>query len=113
MPNQRPHFGDRILIVGATWGVLGLVALLAGPVPALLLSLIPLGVALRAALRAQAEGRRPAMEQMLQRQITAAAMLIAVGLFTATIWSLRDRVPLWAIPMEVGMLLHYWLLTLR
>lgn len=113
MPNPRPHFGSRILTVGATWGVLGLVALLAGPVPAMLLSLIPLGLALRAALHDQAGRSGPTMEQLLQRQVTAAAMLIAMGLFAATLWSMRDRVPLWAIPMEVGMLLHYWLLTLR
>jgi hypothetical protein len=113
MPSPRPHFGNRILTVAATWGVLALVALLAGPVPAMLLSLIPLGLALRAVLQAHAQRRQPTMEQMLQRQVTVAAMLIAVGLFTATLWSLRDRVPLWAIPMEVGMLLHYWLLTLR
>jgi 1,4-dihydroxy-2-naphthoate octaprenyltransferase len=100
------------MTVGATWGVLAVIAVLAGPVPAMLLSLIPLMMALRAALRADARGEPPSMEQALQRQVTAAAMLIAVGLFSATLWSLRDRVPRWAIPMEMGMLLHYWLLTL-
>lgn len=113
MPSPRPHFGKRILTVGVTWGVLGLIALLAGPVPAMLISLIPLGLALRAVLHAQAGRPEPSMEQVLQRQVTVSAILIAVGLFTATLWSFRDRVPPWAIPMEVGMLLHYWLLTLR
>ncbi|MDF2630063.1 MAG: hypothetical protein K0R39_3894 [Symbiobacteriaceae bacterium] len=81
MPNTRPRFGGRLMTVGATWGVLAVIAVLAGPVPAMLLSLIPLMMALRAALRADARGEPPSMEQALQRQVTAAAMLIAVGLF--------------------------------
>lgn len=106
------RFGNRILTVGATWGVLAVVALLAGPVPAMLLSLLPLGLAARSAVRAHNEGKWRTMEHMLKRQVTAAAMLIAIALFTATLWALRDQVPLWAIPLEMGMLLHYWLLTL-
>ncbi|HYF94202.1 MAG TPA: hypothetical protein VD969_18450 [Symbiobacteriaceae bacterium] len=112
MPNMRPQFGKRILIVGATWGILAAIARLAGPGPAMVLSLIPLGLAARSAWRTHASSKHVSMEQLLQRQVSTVAMLIAAGLFAATLWSIRDRVPLWAIPMEIGMLVHYWLVTL-
>ncbi|HWI65152.1 MAG TPA: hypothetical protein VNT75_25260 [Symbiobacteriaceae bacterium] len=113
MPNMRPRFGDRILTVGATWGVVALVALKIGLWPAMLLSLIPLGLAARAAWLAHKSGRTATMEMLMARQVTAIAMLIATTLFAATLWVLRDRVPTWLIPVELGLLLHYWLLTLR
>lgn len=112
MPNMRPRFGNRILTVGATWAAIAVIARFAEPGVAMVLSLIPLGLAVRSALAARATGKQETMEHLLQRQVTTVAMLMAAGLFAATIWSLRDRVPLWAIPLEIGMLLHYWLLTL-
>ena len=113
MPNMRPRFGDRILTVGVTWGVVALVALKVGLWPAMLFSLIPLGLAARAVWLAQKSGRQSTMEQLMARQVTAVAMLIATTLFAATLWAVRDRVPTWLIPVEIGMLLHYWLLTLK
>gem|GEM_PF-5820648 len=110
--NPRPHFADRVLIVGATWGALAVVALWVSPLPAMLLSLIPLGLGIRSALRAQASGKQESFEHVLRRQVSAVALMMAGSIFAATVWVLRDRVPLWLIPFEVGMLLHYWLLTL-
>ena len=113
MPNMRPRFGDRVLTVGLTWGIVALVALKIGPWLAMLISLIPLGRAARAAWKAHESGTANTLEHLMMRQVTGVAMLIAATLFAATVWTLRDRVPMWVIPFEIGLLLHYWLLSLK
>lgn len=118
MPNH-PHFGSpwqrfggRVTIVGLTWAVLAGIALLVGPQVALLAALIPLGLAAAAAWRAKQNGEWTTPHHQLRRQVTALAMLMAVGIFSGTFLALRDKLPPWAIFMELGLLLHYWLLTL-
>jgi hypothetical protein len=112
MPNPRPRFADRIVVVACTWTILSLIALYVGPQIALAAAILPLSWALRSAWNARAEGRWDSEEHRLRRQVTAIAMLMAAGLFAATFWSLRHVVGPWVIPMEIGLLLHYWLLTL-
>lgn len=106
------RFRRRILIVGATWTVLALVAMFISPDVALTAGAVPLAVAAYGAWQAKVSGKWQQEDHIMRRQVTATALVLAGGMFFATAWSLRDRVPPWAPWMELCVLLHYWLLTL-
>lgn len=106
------HFQGRVVTVAATWGALAILALLFGPAVAYAAALVPLGLGARAALRARKAGVWGTQAHRERRSTTATAILMAAGLFCGSYWILRDRVPPWAIGLEAGLLLHYWLLTL-
>ena len=112
MPMPRPPFGSRLLTVGLTWGVLALVALWIDPAYALAGAALPLGLAARAAWRARAEGRWHDPGHQLRRQVSTTALLLAGSFLALTMWSLRGRVPSEVFVLQVGLLLHYWLLAL-
>jgi hypothetical protein len=109
-PWQR--FGGRILTVGATWGALALVSKWVSPALALAVGVISLALAARAAWHARRRGKWNDPQHQMRRQVTLAALLTAAGMFYATASALRDRIPPWAIWMELGALVHYLLLTL-
>lgn len=110
--SQWRRFGGRVLTVGLTWAALALVARLFGPMPALALALFPLGAAVLSVWKARRAGDWQTHAHQTRRGATALAMLMAGAVFFGTYWSLRHQFPPWVIAIELGMLLHYWLLTL-
>jgi hypothetical protein len=109
-PGLQPQFGGRILVVGTTWLLLTGCALLFGPNPVLALGVLPLGIALRMAWRSRHREGWHSPDSRMRRQITHAAVLLAGGLLSATLWSIRAMVPVWLIWAQAGALMHYWLL---
>lgn len=100
------------MIVGATWAGLAALALLFGPAAAFTAAAIPLALTARAAWAAKWSSDWHSPEHETRRQVTALALLAAGALSAGTYAAMRDRLPPWAIWLEAGMLLHYWLLTL-
>ena len=108
----RPRLGRRLLIVGSAWLVATGLAVTFTPGIGLGFGVIPLGLAARGVWRARRQKAWQAEAAQLRRKLTTAAVLMAGALIMATLWSFREAVPTWFAAIEIGALLHYWLLGL-
>lgn len=106
------QLGGRVLTVAVTWAILVAVALLLDPYLALAGAVIPLGLAARAAWRARTNGDWHSLSKQLRRRVSTIALLLAGAFFLVTARAVRPDLPGWKLLMALGLLLHYWLLSL-